>query len=208
MHVTTPEPTRRSARAEAAINRSLSQRQSAAENGIGRLIAAGRHLMSSGKNPRVADIVEEAGLSNDAFYRYFPSKDEFVSAVIEDGALRLLQLVERQMADHDDPAARLDAAIEAVMSQARDEAVATSTRNILGQSHSQQIVMRSSVEHDLGALLAQPLGDLGSPDPIRDGLAASTLLFGRLVAFILGDDAPTGDDFAHVRSYIMAASRR
>src|SRR4051794_27659711 len=36
------------------------------------------------KRPRVADIVVEAGLSNDAFYRHFPSKDALVSAILED----------------------------------------------------------------------------------------------------------------------------
>ena len=36
--------------------------------------------------PRVADIVAEAGLSNDAFYRHFASKDALVAALVEDGA--------------------------------------------------------------------------------------------------------------------------
>jgi AcrR family transcriptional regulator len=32
--------------------------------------------------PRVADIVAAAGLSNDAFYRHFPSKDDLIVAAL------------------------------------------------------------------------------------------------------------------------------
>src|SRR6266704_2895492 len=46
---------------------------------------------------RVADIVAAAGLSNDAFYRHFPSKDALVAALLEDGAERLASYVAHQM---------------------------------------------------------------------------------------------------------------
>ena len=38
---------------------------------------------------RVADIVAESGLSNDAFYRHFRSKDALVAAILEDPGLAL-----------------------------------------------------------------------------------------------------------------------
>ena len=39
-----------------------------------------------------------SGLSNDAFYRHFPSKDALVAALLEDGAERLAGYVAHQMA--------------------------------------------------------------------------------------------------------------
>src|SRR5690606_11725226 len=48
--------------------------------------------------PRVADIVAAAGVSNDAFYRYFPSKDALFAAILEDGTERLQSYLAHQMA--------------------------------------------------------------------------------------------------------------
>ena len=48
--------------------------------------------------PRVADIVAAAGLSNDAFYRHFASKDALVAAILEDGTARLRSYLDHQMA--------------------------------------------------------------------------------------------------------------
>ena len=45
---------------------------------------------------RVADIVATAGLSNDAFYRHFASKDALVAALVEDGAVRLAGFQQHQ----------------------------------------------------------------------------------------------------------------
>ena len=53
--------------------------------------------------PRVADIVAAAGLSNDAFYRHFRSKDALVAALVDDGALRLRSYLEHQMAKASTP---------------------------------------------------------------------------------------------------------
>ena len=59
--------------------------------------------------PRVADIVEAAGLSNDAFYRHFPSKDALVAAILDDGAERLQGYLDHQMAKARGPEAQVRA---------------------------------------------------------------------------------------------------
>ena len=41
---------------------------------------------------RVSDIVDAAGLSRDAFYRHFASKEDLVAAIVEAGAQRLREL--------------------------------------------------------------------------------------------------------------------
>ena len=75
--------------------------------------------------PRVADIVAAAGLSNDAFYRHFPSKDALVAALVDDGALRLRSYLDHQMAKEPAPETKVRRWVEGVMSQAEGEVAAT-----------------------------------------------------------------------------------
>src|SRR5260370_3352619 len=75
--------------------------------------------------PRVADIVAAAGLSNDAFYRHFPSKDALVAALLEDGAERLASYVAHQMDKELAPAGKGRRWVEGVLSQTREEIAAT-----------------------------------------------------------------------------------
>ena len=80
--------------------------------------------------PRVADIVAAAGLSNDAFYRHFPSKDALVAALLEDGTARLTSYLTHQMDKEADPADRVRRWVEGVLSQA-DEDIAATTLAVL-----------------------------------------------------------------------------
>src|SRR5260370_42613773 len=113
--------------ADRAVDRRLAPTQELAESDVRALMDAGLALLRTaapGRSPRVADIVAAAGLSNDAFYRYFASKDDLVAAVVEDGSRRLLKYVRHQMAKGDDAAARLRLGIDAIMKQATDPDVA------------------------------------------------------------------------------------
>ena len=71
--------------------RALAKRGAGYASEVRRLLDAALEVMRQGgtaSRPRVADIVAAAGLSNDAFYRHFPSKDALVAALLEDGAER------------------------------------------------------------------------------------------------------------------------
>ncbi|MFI5539301.1 TetR/AcrR family transcriptional regulator [Nocardia sp. NPDC051900] len=74
--------------------------------------------------PRVSDIVAAAGLSNDAFYRHFPSKDALVAALLEDGAERLTGCVAHPMAKEADPRARVRRWVAAILPQAEERTAA------------------------------------------------------------------------------------
>ena len=90
MQNTIPSPAGRSAAQEA-----LARREAAYAEEVRRLLDAALDVMRScgtEKRPRVADIVAAAGLSNDAFYRHFRSKDALVAALVDDGALAAAQL--------------------------------------------------------------------------------------------------------------------
>ena len=79
-------------------------------------------------DPQVRDIVREAGLSNQAFYRHFPTKDALMLAVLADGRRQLVAYLERQVAATNDPEEQLRRFVAGVMAQARDANAADATR--------------------------------------------------------------------------------
>ena len=85
---------------------SLAEREAEYSDEVQRLLDAGLAVMArsgTSASPRVADIVSEAQVSNDAFYRHFSSKEDLVLAVAEAGAERLVSYVSHQMNKHPDP---------------------------------------------------------------------------------------------------------
>ena len=74
------------------------------------LLDAAREVMrrrGTASRPRVADIVAAAGLSNEAFYRHFRSKDALVAAIMEDGTRRLCGYIAHRMAKESAPEAKV-----------------------------------------------------------------------------------------------------
>src|ERR671927_1206980 len=91
---------------EQIAQRALAKRGAAYADEVRRLLDAGLAVMrrcGTESRPRVADIVAAAGLSNEAFYRHFPSKDALVAAILEDGAERLGSYLVHQMAKERSP---------------------------------------------------------------------------------------------------------
>jgi AcrR family transcriptional regulator len=113
-------------------------------------------------DPKVADIVRQSGLSNQAFYRHFDGKDALLLALLADGRDRLARTIERRLARAgDDPTAKVRAWIGAVLDQARDPAAAAATRPFAANSERLTIafpdeVARSRVQ--LEAPLATVVG--------------------------------------------------
>ena len=79
-------------------------------------------------DPSMREILAETGLSTQAFYRYFSSKDELMLALLDDGRRRLVETLQRRMARSDDPAGQVRAWIEGVVAQASNGTAATRTR--------------------------------------------------------------------------------
>ena len=79
-------------------------------------------------DPSVRDIVRTAGLSNQAFYRHFASKDALLLAVLADGHRQLVEYLDKRVAAVKDPKERVRAWVMGVMAQARDARAAESTR--------------------------------------------------------------------------------
>jgi len=78
--------------------------------------------------PSMREILAEAGISTQAFYKYFSSKDELMLALLDEGRRRLVDTLERRMARAATPADRVRAWIEGVLTQAVDARAAARTR--------------------------------------------------------------------------------
>jgi AcrR family transcriptional regulator len=197
--------------AHRAVQRALATRESAYADDVQRLLDAGLAAMEESRGetgPRVADIVRRAGLSNQAFYRHFDSKDELVAAVVEAGVLRLVGYIEHRLSKQPDPEAKLRAWVEAVLSQATNPAGANATRAVLWNFRQLPAgIAHRSAPPELGETLLEPLRELGSPDPVRDSVAIQAAAFARLDEF-LWDAPPTDEDVDHLVSFCLAAIRR
>ncbi len=116
---------------EAALaDRTLAERRDAYTAEVRRLIDAAFTVMreTGDIDPSVRDIVKTAGLSNQAFYRHFASKDALLLAVLADGHRQLVEYLERRLTSTNDPKDRVRRWIEGVMAQARDPRAADATR--------------------------------------------------------------------------------
>ncbi|MGE0793978.1 MAG: TetR/AcrR family transcriptional regulator [Acidimicrobiia bacterium] len=190
-----------------AVRRSLAARRSTYVDEVQRLLDAGLALMvESDDPPRVADIVRRSGLSNQAFYRHFASKDELIVAVVEAGSGRLETYLEHQVALAPTPEAKLRAWVVGVLSQANPH-VATPTRAVMGNFRQLPPSHRTSTGRPGGPLLVAILERLGSPDPERDATAVQTLAFGRLDQFVW-DTPPTPEDIEQLVAFCLAAVGR
>jgi len=146
---------------------------------------------------RVADIVAEAGLSNDAFYRHFPSKDALVAAVIEDGSTRLHSYLMHQMAKESTPEGRIRRWVEGVMSQARGDVAETTLAVMVNAGGPSAGRVRQYPSADvLATLLVEPLTELDSTAPELDAAVIADGVIGRLNALLWLRTAPTRAEVA------------
>jgi AcrR family transcriptional regulator len=163
---------------------------------------------TSGK-ARVADIVAAAGLSNDAFYRHFPSKDALVAALVEDGTLRLASYVAHQMDKEPDPEGKVRRWVEAILSQA-DGKAATATLAVLGNGSSFDRNVAPNGDNPsapLAALLHGPFAALGSTDPELDASLAAHAVVGRLPEYLWARTHPTPAEVDHIVRFCTEAAR-
>ncbi len=178
---------------------------------VRRLLDAGRAAMAAcgtRSRPRVADIVAAAGLSNDAFYRHFSSKDRLVAAILEDGTERLRSYLAHQMAKAETPEDAVRRWVHGVLGQATDDDVAAATLAVLwnGGSVGETLAAgRPSATAPLATLLHEPLAALGSPDAEVDAAMVAHAVVGQLSDHLWKGAKPTPADVDHVVAFCIAA---
>ncbi|HEY7106635.1 MAG TPA: helix-turn-helix domain-containing protein [Acidimicrobiia bacterium] len=193
--------------------RTLAKRGAAYADEVRRLLDAALELMQQGGTaapPRVADIVATAGLSNDAFYRHFPSKDALVATLIEDGAERLAGYVGHRMDKEPTAEGRVRAFVEGVLSQC-DEEVAASTLAVLANAATAgrgRASRRQFASAQLAPLLRGPYADLGSTDPELAASLATHATLGVLTDHLWAQTRPSAEDIVAIVDFCLATVRR
>ncbi|WP_330255206.1 TetR/AcrR family transcriptional regulator [Nocardia sp. NBC_00565] len=193
-----------------AVRRRTGARFATAEDEVRRLLDAGLVLMraDAAGNPKIAEIVRLAKVSNDAFYRAFRSKDDLVAAIADDGARRLLGHLRHQCGKQTDPIEQVRACVQAVFKQAADPEVAATTRAVLRNTSRGAGSASSGIElrQRIAELLTTPLTACGSRDPARDALAASCAMFAVMEQFLWAERVPTAADVEHLIGWILPAA--
>jgi AcrR family transcriptional regulator len=194
---------------EGVVRRALARREAESADEVRRLLDAALDVMrrcGTASRPRVADIVAAAGLSNDAFYRYFPSKDALVAALLEDGTTRLRSYLAHQMDKEPTPAGKVRRWVEGVLAQAADEDVATTTLAVLwnGNSVGDGLVSgHPSASAPLATLLVEPFAALGSARPELDASLAAHATVGQLSDCLWRRARPDRAEVDHVVAVIL-----
>ncbi len=159
---------------------------------------------------RVADIVAVAGLSNDAFYRHFPSKDALVAALIEDGAERVASVVGHQMAKESTPELKVRRWLDGMLSQVA-ESHAASTVAVLANSSNFNTALPTGnhvAKAPLARLLHEPFAMLGSPNPELTADLVTHAVMGRVSGHLWAGTRPTDDEIGDLLHFCLAAAGR
>lgn len=198
-----------------AINRALVKRSAAATEDVERIIEATYRVLSrsGGMDPRMREILAEAGLSTQAFYRHFTSKDELLLVVLEDGRIRLATYLGHRMAKAKPGVAQLRAWIEGMFAQATDPTAAARTRpfilnvhRLMEQYPDEQLRSISLLVEQVRATLADAhaAGQLAQPPAKGDAAAIYHLTVGPMENHIALGSTPSR---AEVRGIVDFALR-
>ncbi len=189
----------------------LAKREAEYSSEVRRLLDAGLAVMQrcgTTARPRVADIVAAAGLSNDAFYRHFPSKEALVAAILDDGATRLAQYLAHQMAKEATPEGQVRAWAEGVMAQAADDDIAATTLAVMWNGATvsgTDAAAPPSTTAPLAALLHEPFAAIGSIDPATDASLVAHAVVGVLSDCLWARVRPTPARIDHIADFCIRA---
>ncbi len=202
--------------AQRSVERALAGRRSAYTDEVDRLIRAGLAVMQRAgtTNPRVSEIVTEAGLSNQAFYRHFRSKDELLLAISDDGLRQLVGYLEHQMAKEQSGLARARRWVEGILAQAARPAAADATRPVVLNRERLMAAFPEDCrrsEERIKLPLRQAIvwaaeqGEIAAgADTERDVEAVYRLAMGTMQAWLTARHSPDPDDIAHLVGFAMA----
>ncbi|HSO94925.1 MAG TPA: TetR/AcrR family transcriptional regulator [Acidimicrobiia bacterium] len=193
----------------AVAARTLEGRTEAYADEVRRLVDAAYAVMrrTGTVEPRVADIVIAAGLSNQAFYRHFRGKDELLLAVLEDGQRRLVGTLERRMARAAPGAPQVRAWIEGLLEQARNAEAAANTRPfaVNGARLTERYPEATAVQRERVVGSLRDAVQAAGGDRTRDADAIYALTMGLAEDAITRGTAPSDTDVAHTVSFSLRA---
>lgn len=115
------------------VERALARKRRKYEDEVERLTAAALAVMRERDtvDPRVADILEHAGLSTAALYRHFPTKDDLLLALIEGAGANTRSYLAHQLDGLDDPRQRIVGWVESMFDLLGDDELVARNRPFL-----------------------------------------------------------------------------
>ncbi|MCZ6784437.1 MAG: TetR/AcrR family transcriptional regulator [Proteobacteria bacterium] len=198
--------------------RGLERRRAVYADEVRRLVQASFELIRDRGDlePRVGEIVRAAGLSNQAFYKHFRSKDELLLTVLTEGVRVLASYLEHRMDAVESAPAKIREWLSGVLEQALHPEAASATRPFAVSRARLAELFPSEVEdceRQLAALLHGAIeagvasGELAAADPERDAETVYNLAMGwvqRQLARPEAELAPASpDDAAHLIEFAM-----
>jgi AcrR family transcriptional regulator len=201
--------------AQRSIDRSVADRRTAYVEEITEIVEATyRVIQRTGSfDPGLREILRESGLSTQAFYKHFRSKDELLLVLLDDGRRKLEGYLRHRMEKAKTPAARIQAWIEGVLAQAANPQAAERTRPFL--ANRDRLAERFPAEQQASAdllvgLLAEAIGELpGSKRDAtrarRDAQAIYDVTFGALHSYVVHGKRPAKNDSDHLVRFCLDA---
>jgi AcrR family transcriptional regulator len=192
-----------------AVERATAARHAQYTAQIDRIVDATLDLIErTGRlDPPLRNVLAATGLSTQAFYRYFQSKDELLLLLLDDGRRKLQSYLDHRIAKARTPFARIETWIEGVLAQAaRDDAAARTRPFVVHQARLSEAFPedhRASIDlliDQLAALVADLPGHASArpADVRRDAEAVYQLTFARLEAHLIRQSRPTPSEIAHL----------
>ncbi|MFC1402414.1 MULTISPECIES: TetR/AcrR family transcriptional regulator [Streptacidiphilus] len=190
--------------------RSLAKQEADHASDVRRLLDAAYEVITrcgTESRPRVADIVAAAGLSNDAFYRYFRSKDALVAALLLHGTEQLVSYTVHQMGKETTPAGRVRRWVEAVFCQTREDMAAATRALLWNGSNLGDGPASARYAHvaPLAALLHGPYAELGSADPEMDASLTTHAVLGKISDYVFRHVVPTRAELDRIVGFTLRA---
>jgi AcrR family transcriptional regulator len=194
-------------RVDAAVHRALDLRQQQATAEVERILAAAVTVLErvAPDEPRVSDIVAEAGSSNKAFYRYFTGKDELFQAVMERGVAIVVSYLQHQLAKEATPARRVERWIRGTVAQVSDPHLLSMSRAASTQLTAAGVSDGAFPEilRPLRDLLTEPVAALGGPDPRRDTDTVFACTLATVRRYLGGTAQPKRADVDHLVAFCL-----
>jgi AcrR family transcriptional regulator len=203
---------------ERLVERALSAQRAQAADEVDRLVEATYRVMAAQGTvePRVRDILAEADLSTQTFYRHFGSKDELLLVILDDGRRQLAGYLSHRMEKvrAKGPEAEVRAWIEGMLAQASDAAASTRTRPFiaevrrLGDLHPEEQRRSMRVMADLVTGAVQRGVDVGVFEADDVELVSTyvyRLVVGVMEEHVLEASAPKKSEVDHLAAFCLKA---
>ncbi len=193
--------------ASRALERTVADRRDAYVQEIQRILDATYRVIERTEqfDPPLRDILREARLSTQGFYRYFESKDELLLLLLDDGRRRLLSYLAHRMDRASTPEGRVRAWIEGVLHQASRPDAASRTRPFLAHQDRLAAAFPEEQQRSVDALVELLAGAVRALRPRRrretarrDAEAIYHLAFGTLHVALRRGDGPSAAETEHV----------